>query len=131
MANGLRQSITLAAALILGAVRVRGAEATTTNSNAGPGPSLVLDYLRSITGKRVVAGIHNREPNLRPAQQAERMHKLVGRYPGLWSGDFLFRTEDVKNRWPMIQECRREWEQGAIVHLMLHVAPPSQPEVCP
>jgi len=106
----------------------RDAAVTTTKLDTHPIP--VLDYLKSLSGHGVVAGIHNREPNLRPAQQTERMQKLVGRYPGLWSGDFLFSAQDVKNRWTMIEECRREWEQGSIVQLMLHVAPPNQPEVC-
>ncbi|HWH68759.1 MAG TPA: hypothetical protein VNT26_05205, partial [Candidatus Sulfotelmatobacter sp.] len=91
----------------------------------------VLDYLKSISGKQVVAGIHNREPNLHPSQQTDRMQQLVGRYPALWSGDFLFKAEDVSNRWTMIQECRRQWQHGSLVQLLLHVAPPNQPEVCP
>lgn len=95
-------------------------------SNAVP----VLTYLKSISGKLTVAGIHNREPNRQPARQTERIHSLTGRYPGLWSGDFLFSASDVSNRWTMIHECKRQWDQGAIVNLMLHVAPPNMPEVC-
>lgn len=90
----------------------------------------VLDYLKSIRGKFTVSGIHNREPNSRPTLQTDRMFALVGHYPGLWSGDFLFSADDVNNRWTMIHECKRQWDQGAIVQLMLHVAPPNQPEVC-
>ena len=91
----------------------------------------VIDYLRSIGGKFTVAGIHNREPNGQPALQTDRMAALAGRYPGLWSGDFLFSADDINNRWTMIHECRKQWQAGSIVQLMAHVAPPTQPEVCP
>jgi mannose/cellobiose epimerase-like protein (N-acyl-D-glucosamine 2-epimerase family) len=46
MANGVRQSITLAAALMLGVAGALGAEAATTPSTASASPSLVRDYLR-------------------------------------------------------------------------------------
>lgn len=90
----------------------------------------VLAYLKKISGKLTVAGIHNREPNSRPSMQTDKVFELTGRYPGLWSGDFLFRAEDVTARWEMIHECKKQWEAGSIVQLMLHVAPPNQPEVC-
>ena len=99
--------------------------------NARPGSLPVLDYLKSISGKLTVSGIHNREPNSRPARQTERLAELVGRYPGLWSGDFLFSAADVSNRWTMIRECKKQWDEGSLVQLMAHVAPPNQPEVCP
>jgi mannan endo-1,4-beta-mannosidase len=90
----------------------------------------VLEYLKSISGKATVSGMHNREPNRNPARQTDRMFKLVGKYPALWSGDFLFSADDVANRWTMIRECKQQWEAGSIVQLMLHVAPPNQPEAC-
>jgi len=90
----------------------------------------VLDYLKSISGKYTVAGMHNREPNCQPALQTDRLFDLVGRYPALWSADFLFQAEDVSNRWTMIHECKKQWDRGSIVQLMLHVAPPNQPEIC-
>jgi len=97
---------------------------------ADTGTISVLEYLKSISGKQTVSGIHNREPNSRPSMQTDRIFELVGRYPGLWSGDFLFSDDDVKNRWVMIHECKRQWDKGSIVQLMLHVAPPNLPEVC-
>jgi len=90
----------------------------------------VLDYLKGISGKLTVAGIHNREPNSQPSMQTDRMTALVGRHPGFWSGDFLFSADDVSNRWTMIHECKKQWDDGSIVQLMAHVAPPNQPEVC-
>lgn len=90
----------------------------------------VLDYLKQIGGMSTIAGLHNREPNAKPTLQTDRMMMLTGKVPGLWSGDFLFSPDDIKNRWTMIRECKRQWESGCIVQLMLHVAPPNQPEAC-
>jgi hypothetical protein len=88
----------------------------------------VLDYLKSISGKQTVIGIHNREPNSTPSVQTDRAYSITGQYPGLWSGDFLFSADDVKNRWNMIYECKRQWDNGSIVQLMFHVVPPTQSE---
>lgn len=30
----------------------------------------------------------------------------------------------------MIRECKKQWDEGSIVQVMAHVAPPTQPEVC-
>jgi len=94
------------------------------------GTSNVLSYFKSISGRFVISGIHNREPNSQPTLQTAQLAAQVGRYPALWSGDFLFSAQDISNRWTMIRECRNQWNQGAIVQLMMHVAPPNQPEVC-
>lgn len=90
----------------------------------------VLDYFKKIEGKFAVSGINNREPNSHPTLQTDRLFNLVGHYPALWSGDFLFLADDISNRWTMIHECKREWNNGSIVQLMMHVAPPTQSEVC-
>lgn len=95
-----------------------------------PAAVSVLNYLKQISGRQTVAGIHNREPNSRPSMQTDRVARLTGRYPGLWSGDFLFSADDVRNRAKMIGECKKQWGEGSIVQLMAHVAPPNQPEVC-
>ena len=94
-----------------------------------PAPT-VLEYLKSVSGKKTLAGLHNREPNAAPAIQTAQMHDLTGRFPALWSGDFLFKADDVNARWAMIYECKRQWDAGSVVQLMLHVAPPTQGEGC-
>jgi hypothetical protein len=83
-----------------------------------------MDFFYQINGKQTVLGIHNREPNSLPALQTNRIMNITGKYPGLWSGDFLFSNNDVDNRWTMIEECKKQWDDGAIVHLMLHVVSP-------
>jgi hypothetical protein len=101
-----------------------------TEAASQPGNSNVLSYFKSISGRFSIAGIHNREPNSQPSLQTDRLFLQVGRHPALWSGDFLFSAQDISNRWTMIRECRHQWNQGAIVQLMMHVAPPNQPEIC-
>ncbi|HEY9155411.1 MAG TPA: glycosyl hydrolase [Opitutaceae bacterium] len=91
----------------------------------------VLEYLKSISGKSVVAGIHNREPNSRPSLQTDHLFEEINFRPALWSGDFLFKPDDVNARWAMIYECERQWKRGSIVQLMFHVAPPTMGEGCP
>ncbi len=90
----------------------------------------VLDYLKGIAGRAIVGGIHNREPNSRPDLQTNQLRDIIGRYPGIWSADFLFGDANTNSRWAMIYECKNQWDKGAIVHLMMHVAPPNQGEDC-
>ncbi|MBE7680117.1 glycosyl hydrolase [Paenibacillus sp. P13VS] len=89
----------------------------------------VLDYIKNISGSQTIIGIHNREPNSSPAQQTNTVYGITGRYPGLWSGDLLFSSDDVNNRWNMIYEAKRQWDSGSIVQLMMHVTPPTQSDV--
>ncbi len=90
----------------------------------------VLEYLKAISGHAVVAGIHNREPNSRPSMQTDHLMEEVGVRPALWSGDFLFKPDDVNARWAMIYECEHQWKKGSLVQLMFHVAPPTMGEGC-
>mgnify|MGYP001476102770 CR=1 FL=1 len=106
-------------------------EVYASGSGGSGGSMSVLQYLNSISGKQTVVGIHNREPNSQPALQTNRVYNITGRYPALWSGDFLFSQDDVNNRWTMIYEAKRQWDNGAIVQLMLHVTNPKMGEVGP
>jgi beta-mannanase len=99
-----------------------------TVSDASVAKQNVLDYLYSIQGQKTVIGMHNREPNSEPAKQTNQVHDWTGKYPALWSGEFLFSNDDVNNRWKMIYECKAQWEAGSIVQLMLHVVSPTQNE---
>ena len=130
--NVTKTLILLAAGLVAFAIRLWLTPETGYSQTAAtqPGVSTGLDYLRSIGGKYTFAGIHNREPNSQPALQTDQLFKLVGHYPAFWSGDLLFAADDVSNRWTMIRQCKKEWDEGSIVQIMMHVAPPNQPEVC-
>lgn len=65
----------------------------------------VLEYLKSISGKKTVAGQHNREPNADPDKWTNEIFATTGKYPGLWSGDFLFQAENIAHRQTMIDEA--------------------------
>jgi mannan endo-1,4-beta-mannosidase len=89
-----------------------------------------LDYLKKISGKYTLAGQHNREPNADPARWTNYIYELTGKYPALWSGDFLFQKENLEHRWTMIREAEKQWQKGAMINLMLHTCPPHRGEPC-
>lgn len=97
---------------------------------AGTPREKVLAFLRRISGTWVVAGQHNREPSAQPTLWTDAIHKTTGRYPALWSGDFLFQPENIAARPVVVQEARSQWERGALVNLMWHACPPEQGEPC-
>ncbi len=90
----------------------------------------VLDYLYSISGQKIIAGQHNKEPNAEPAKWTNYIKETTGKYPGLWSGDFLFQQENIDNRWKMIKEAESQWNSGALINLMWHGCPPDMGEPC-
>jgi len=83
----------------------------------------VLEYLQSISGEKTVAGQHNREPNSDPDKWTNEIFATTGKYPGLWSGDFLFQAENIAHRQTMIDEAIEQWKDGAIINIMLHTCP--------
>ncbi|MGQ8335530.1 glycoside hydrolase family 26 protein [Sunxiuqinia sp. A32] len=89
-----------------------------------------LDFLYEISGSKTIAGIHNREPNANPDQWTNEIHRLTGKYPGLWSGDFLFQEENIENRQTMIDEAVTQWEKGAVINIMWHTCSPALNEPC-
>lgn len=93
-------------------------------------PYKTLNYLYSISGRKTIAGIHNREPNAAPAAWTDSIYKATGKYPGYWSGDFLFEADNIDNRQTMINEAINEWNRGAMVHLMWHACNPALAEPC-
>ncbi|HEY8660151.1 MAG TPA: glycosyl hydrolase [Hanamia sp.] len=89
-----------------------------------------LRFLDSISGLKTVAGIHNREPNAAPATWTDSIHTTTGKYPGLWSGDFLFEQDNINNRQAMINEAVHQWKQGALVNIMWHACNPALAQPC-
>lgn len=92
--------------------------------------SQVLDYLYSISGKKTLAGQHNKEPNCEPTKWTNFIKEITGKYPALWSGDFLFQQNNIDERWAMIHEAKKQWENGAVINLMWHACPPDEGEPC-
>ncbi len=89
-----------------------------------------LRYLYSISGKQTVAGIHNREPNATPARWTDEIFKTTGKFPGLWSGDFLFQADNINNRKSMIDEALNQWKKGALINIMWHACNPALSQPC-
>jgi mannan endo-1,4-beta-mannosidase len=89
-----------------------------------------LDYLYRISGAKTISGIHNREPNNAPAQWTNEIFSTTGKYPGLWSGDFLFQEDNINDRQTMIDEALDQWKKGAIINLMWHACNPALSEPC-
>ena len=94
------------------------------SSGTNAQPLRVLDYLYSISGKKTIAGQHNKEPNAVPAMWTDFIKETTGKYPALWSGDFLFQQDNIDNRWKMIKEARKQWDNGAVINLMWHACHP-------
>lgn len=89
-----------------------------------------LKYLYAISGKYTVAGQHNKEPNAVPDKWTNEIYRITNKYPGLWSGDFLFQAENIENRRTMINEAIQQWKNGAIINLMWHACNPAFDEPC-
>jgi mannan endo-1,4-beta-mannosidase len=89
-----------------------------------------LNYLVKISGLQTVSGIHNREPNAKPSVWTDSIHTTTGKYPALWSGDFLFQQDNINNRQVMINQAVTQWGNGSIVHLMWHACNPALAEPC-
>jgi len=102
----------------------------TTKSKKDEHSPQVLDYLYSISGENILSGQHNREPNAEPAKWTDYINQTTGKYPALWSADFLFQQDNIDNRLIMIQEAKRQWDNGAVVSIMWHACPPDQDEPC-
>jgi len=89
-----------------------------------------LEYLQSISGRKTLAGQHNKEPNADPDRWTRFIKETTGQYPALWSGDFLFQQDNIDNRWKMIHEAKKQWEHGAVINLMWHACPADDGEPC-
>ena len=89
-----------------------------------------VNYLNMISGVKTVAGIHNREPNAEPARWTNQVDSVTGKFPGLWSGDFLFERDNIQNRQIMIDEALKQWNKGALVNIMWHSCNPALEEPC-
>ncbi len=99
-------------------------------NNSFPQSFKVLNYLKSISGIKTLTGEHNREPNSEPAAWTDSIYASTGKYPAFWSGDFLYESDNIANRWSMIHEAVKQWNSGAIVQLMFHTCPPTELEPC-
>ncbi|MES2777726.1 MAG: glycosyl hydrolase [Bacteroidota bacterium] len=89
-----------------------------------------ISFLKKNSGSQTLFGIHNREPNKKPAAWTEEVFKTTGKYPALWSGDFLFQADNIANRQTMIDEAIAQWNKGAVVNIMWHACNPALEQPC-
>lgn len=89
----------------------------------------VLDYFAGISGKRTVAGQHNKEGKP-PAAATDEVAAITGKTPALWSADFGFGQGSLDARPAIIAEAKKQWDKGAIVQLMYHTCAITRDELC-
>jgi mannan endo-1,4-beta-mannosidase len=104
-----------------------GAEPVPANPNASPEARALLRYLYSISGQHTLAGVHNFPNSI--SRWTDRAYDLTGKYPALFGQDFGFAGGDDKDsveaRPAMIQEVKRQYENGAIITLTWHEVRPT------
>jgi mannan endo-1,4-beta-mannosidase len=83
-----------------------------------------LDYLNSISGNKTVAGIQNRYNN-NVTGSTQNATDWTNKTPALWGADFLYDYDNIKNRFKMIEEAKRQWGNGSIVSIMWHACNPA------
>ena len=82
-----------------------------------------LDYLYSISGKKTLAGQHDRNYWF-------TMRQITGDYPALWGEDFMYYPPSgasTMEEWRQMitNDAKQHWSQGAVVALMFHACPPT------
>ena len=116
--------------MVMGCTAQKNVDDGANNTSQTTKTFKTLEYLKSVSGNKTIAGVHNREPNATPAKWTEEIFKATGRYPGLWSGDFLFQADNINNRKIMIDEALRQWKKGSIVNIMWHACNPALQQPC-
>ena len=128
-----RRTITLltvafaALALVLGVAIVR---MPSSDAFAATPKATVINYLKSITGRNIVSGQHNKEPASAPRQYSQQVQSITGQWPGLWGSDMMFNPADVANRQSVINEAKAQWAAGSLVALTWHACSPTVGATC-
>ena len=87
----------------------------------------IVNYFKTLQDiPTVVTAMHNKEPNSNPRLSTTEVLIRTGETPAIWSGDFLFGYGSQRrlSRQRMIDEAIRQWNDGALINIMLHVCPP-------
>ncbi len=88
-----------------------------------------VNFLRKVSGCKIVAGQHNDEKGSSPHYYTDIVRSITGQDPALWSGEFGF-SGDTAARWDVTHEAEAQWKKGAIINLMFHACPPTQGSSC-
>jgi mannan endo-1,4-beta-mannosidase len=75
----------------------------------------VVDRLRGLSGSRVLAGQHNRQPLGTPSLWFDRAAEMTGHLPAVWGQDLDFEAAELHARTSMVDEAIRQWEAGRLV----------------
>jgi mannan endo-1,4-beta-mannosidase len=122
--------MTIALAGFLGCAGGLHAAPEPVNPHATPEARALLAYLGSISGTATIAGQHN-YPNV-GARWTDMAYDLTGKYPGLFGGDFGFSAgedkDSVLSRPAMIEEVKRQYQNGAVITLTWHEVRPTNDE---
>jgi mannobiose 2-epimerase len=91
------------------------------NKNATPEARKLLDYLYSISGKKIIAGHQNYVGRI--DKYPNRVKELTGKLPEIWGCDFAgyFRKGYTDT---LIQTAYKKFNEGYIITLMWHVGRP-------
>jgi len=91
------------------------------NPNATPEAGKLLQYLYSISGKRIIAGHHNYVGTI--DTYPNRVRELTGKLPAVWGCDFVqyYRPGDAET---IVREAYKKYKDGYIITLMWHAGRP-------
>jgi mannan endo-1,4-beta-mannosidase len=98
--------------------------------DASPEAVELLNYLYSISGKKILAGQHS--VPLLGSLRLPAVYKATGKYPALFGQDFGFSEpgtwDGINYRQQIVDEAIKRHEQGFIITLMWHAVPPNMEE---
>lgn len=91
------------------------------NENASPEARQLLEYLYSISGKKIIAGHQNYvgQFNTYP----ERVKELTGKLPEIWGCDFINYYMNG-NPEAIVKEAYKKYQEGYIITMMWHQGRP-------
>ena len=87
-----------------------------------------LDYLHEISGAKTLSGQFGRK-------YWEKIPRITGDYPALWGEDMQFHPTNGTGsmaQWRALvtHNAKLRWAEGALISMMFHACPPTEPEPC-
>jgi hypothetical protein len=106
----------------------------TANPLASQKTRELLDYLYSISGKKTLTGQHNFIGRM--SQSTDRVAEITGKYPAIWGSDFGFADstwdhDNIKYRAFLVDEIKKQYNNGSIITMTYHQANPKMGEPSP
>lgn len=106
----------------------------TVNAAASQKARDLLNYFYSLSGKKVLTGQHNFIGRM--SQSTDRVAEITGKYPAIWGSDFGFADstwdhDNIKYRALLVDEIKKQYQNGAIITMTYHQANPKMGEPGP